>query len=484
MQRIAYARVSKREQALNSHALEQQIDRLKSFGVDEIFVDVESAYKPRYRPQLERVLELVRARAVEEVVITRLDRLSRKGVQSFTIFEDFLQAGVALRALDEPCDLTTAAGKMTAGLLVVVAQHHSDQKAEAVRHGWKHLRNRRVAMNPPFGYIKKNNKHQLDHRPFLCLLSTREERSKAAIAREIIETFFDRKTLRLTLRFINERYGIQIFAHTQNGQQRKGRVARDLFRFSPVGLSNWLTNPVLQGHLSYLRGREYQGRHEIIYDVHPDQKLITAEEARQIEEILSQNRLVRGYGSTALKYPLSGLVFCGECRGACYSTSGRKNYKHPERGYNYYFQCKNWRSRGCSQKTTIRMEGAEEEVIAALTQRAATIHQLANSSSETVEPAELRQLREQLAQLDGIPGFNPAIENAKQDLRSQINRYQLQQQVASHEQEENQGLLLGVFGDSDYWKTLSDSDKREIYRALVKRVVVKEGKVERVELKV
>jgi len=39
-------------------------------------------------------------------------------------------------------------------------------------------------------------------------------------------------------------------------------------------------------------------------------------------------------------------------------------------------------------------------------------------------------------------------------------------------------------GDRSYWKTLLDEEKRELYRALVDRVVVKDGQVERVELKV
>jgi site-specific DNA recombinase len=37
-----YARVSSREQAENSHALEQQIARLKAAGATEIYFDVES----------------------------------------------------------------------------------------------------------------------------------------------------------------------------------------------------------------------------------------------------------------------------------------------------------------------------------------------------------------------------------------------------------------------------------------------------------
>lgn len=485
MKRIAYARVSSREQSINSHALEQQIARLQAEAVDEIFVDVESAFKGRHRPQLEKVMELVRSRTIGEVVVTRLDRLSRRGVQSFLIFEDFLNAEVVLRVLDEMVDLSTAAGRMTAGVLVVVAQHHSDQKAESVRHGWNHLRNRRVAMNPPFGYTKVEDRHELDHVPFLCLLENHEERSKAMIARQIIETFLERKTLRLTMRAINECYGIQTFAHNNEpGKGKGGKVARDLFRFSPGGLSNWLKNPVLQGHLRYLResGESKHGRQEIHYNTHPDQRLITDEEGRQIEAILAHNSRVKGYGSTAPKYPCSGLVFCGECRAAHYSMKASKGKNQP--GSNYYFQCRNWRPRACGQKTLVRMEKVELAIIEALTARAEVVSQITDSPPEQQEPLKLKELRQQLAQLEVIPGQNPAIEQAKRELRTQIDAFQFQQNQQSAVHGESRELLIQTFSDSSYWKTLLDGEKRQVFHALVEKVVIRDGGIEQVVLKV
>ena len=79
---------------------------------------------------------------------------------------------------------------------------------------------------------------------------------------------------------------------------------------------------------------------------------------------LSDNRQRRGYGSTALKYPLPGLVICAECRSTCYSQPAVMNYSRAKRlgipkVYHHYFQYKNWRvgwrpsrrHRSYSQKT-------------------------------------------------------------------------------------------------------------------------------------
>jgi site-specific DNA recombinase len=488
MRILGYARVSSREQAENSHALEQQIERLRAAGANEILADVESGSR-NDRIFFNRIVELVKTRAVDEVIVTRLDRLTRSLPTLRKVLNDFDKFGVSLKALDDSINTSTAAGKFHLNILGALAEMEVDRLSERVQHGWAHLRDRKVAMNPPFGYIKVNDRHQLDHSPFLCLLNGQVERSKAEIAREIVEAYLEKQTLRMALRVINERYGIQTFANRdQQGQKKGGRVARDMFRFSPGGLRNWLTNPVLQGHTCYLRRRNGQQRDrsqwDIWHDTHPDQRLISDEEAQQIDSILKHNRVVRGYGSTALKYPLSGLVFCGECRSACYSTYGRKNYKHPERGHNYYYQCKNWRLRSCSQKSAVRMEIAEQAVIEALTKRAATVADLAELPTDPQEPLELKELRNQLAQLEAIPGHNPAIEIARLELRQQIENFQHRVEQQSTVDETKRQLLLQIFGDQLYWKTLLDEEKRDVYRALVDRIVIKNGQVERVELKV
>lgn len=455
-------------------------------------------------------MDLVRAKEIDEVVVTRLDRLTRSLLTLRKALDVFRENDVNLRALDDSIDLSTAAGKFHLNMLGALAEMEVDRLSERVKHGWAHLRDRKVAMNAPFGYMKVDDRHKLDHIPFLCLLSSRPEDpalwgtselwdhkkspiwdeailpavvglSKAAIAREIVETFFQQRTLRLTLRTINERYGIQVFAHNNEpGKGKGGRVSRGMFRFSHVGLGSWLTNPVLQGHLSYLRGGSYKGRAEVHYNTHSDQRIVTDEEVKEIEAILSHNRQVRGYGSTALKYPLSGLIFCAECRSSCYSVKGSRGKYQP--GYNYYFQCKNWRTRACSQKTLVEMGKTEKAVINALLERTEAINSLANLPPENVEHPELKALRLELAFYESAPGHRA--EAIKTELRQQIQLFQQNLQHQDLRQSENRDLLLQVFSDRTYWTTLLDDEKRQIYRALVEKVVVRNGEIEQIVLKV
>lgn len=487
---VGYARVSSREQAENTHALEQQIERLKVADATEVLWDVESGSRDS-RANFDKLIDLVESGLIDEVVVTRLDRLTRSLPTLRRVLDQFQEAGIGFRALDDNIDLNTAAGKFQLNVLGALSEMEVDRLSERVRHGWAHLRSRKVAMNPPFGYCKVEDQHQLDHHPFLCRLTDQAELSKAAIAREIVDAFLQQKTLRLCLRTINERYGIQTFAYKQGFHQLRGRIARDLFRFSPAGLRNWLTNPVLQGHLCYRRvknGRRLpRDQWEIYRDTHPDQRLISDEEATQIEAILAHNKQVRGYGTTAQKYPLSGLVYCAECRSACYSMTGQNNYHRAKRlgipiERNYYFQCKNWRLRACGQKKTIRMEKAEAAVVKALVQRAEKLAVIADNPLEQVETPELRALREELAYYEKAPGDRA--KGIVEDLRAQIQQLQAQQSQQVENWSENRELLCEIFSDTGYWDSLSDAEKREIYRAFVVSVWVKEGQVERVELRV
>jgi hypothetical protein len=231
--------------------------------------------------------------------------------------------------------------------------------------------------------------------------------------------------------------------------------------------------------LAYLRERQPQ----IVYNTHPDQRLLTEEEFRKIQEILDHNRSVRGWGFRALKYPLSGLIFCAECGGSCYSlTAGPRGKNRKKRDY-YYFQCKNYRMNACSAKKSIRMDAVEQVVVAHLLQKAKKVAELAATPTQPIEPPELQQLQSQLAGLEQL-GHNPAIESAKNELRSQIDNLLVKTAVYNSFSQEKQELLLLTFSDPMYWFTLLDDEKRQIYRALIEKVIVREGEVEKVISKV
>ena len=112
----AYARVSSREQAINTHALEQQIERLKAAGATVIICDVQKGKKDD-RPGLLHIMKLVREKKVPEVLSTRIDRLGRSIISIRKNVAVFQQTGVNLRVLDQLIDLKTAQGIFMINLL-------------------------------------------------------------------------------------------------------------------------------------------------------------------------------------------------------------------------------------------------------------------------------------------------------------------------------------------------------------------------------
>jgi hypothetical protein len=139
--------------------------------------------------------------------------------------------------------------------------------------------------------------------------------------------------------------------------------------------------------------------------------------------------------------------------------------------------------RACTAKKSIRMDVAEQAVIARLIQKAEEITDLASTLPPAAEPPELIELRSQLAGLEAL-GHNPAIETAKAGLQAQIQALVVKSQQQEVVDASLREMLLSTFKDPFYWRSLSDAEKRQIYRDLLERVMVKEGVVEKVLLKI
>ncbi len=92
---VGYARVSSLEQADNTDALKQQINRLKDAGATQIVQDVESGRKDD-RVNLAALMERVQRGDVSEIIITRLDRISRSLPHMRKILDILKENGVNL----------------------------------------------------------------------------------------------------------------------------------------------------------------------------------------------------------------------------------------------------------------------------------------------------------------------------------------------------------------------------------------------------
>ncbi|MEH1931548.1 recombinase family protein, partial [Nostoc sp.] len=136
---IGYARVSSREQAEDTNALEQQISRLDDAGAKHILSDVEKGKKDD-RPQYQELMRLVEAGKVKTVFITRIDRITRSLPTLRKIVDVFQKYDVNLVILDQKLDLSTPQGKLMLNMLGVLAEWEVDLLSERIKRGKEHQR--------------------------------------------------------------------------------------------------------------------------------------------------------------------------------------------------------------------------------------------------------------------------------------------------------------------------------------------------------
>lgn len=495
---LGYDRVSTSEQAYQQ-ALVRHAARLSAAGATRIYADIASRTIDD-RSGLMQLMADIRSGCVKKVLVVRIDRLTSSPGLFELITSELKKYRVILEFLDEDIDLHSVDGEFLAGLKVLLARREVRMGGLRVNSSREPDRQKnRANFCAPWGYKYNQGRYELDHTPYLCLLEERPldnevspGRTKAELGRDVVELFFQGKTLSATLKLIHQKYGIQKFA--------KPTISNDfyvfegslefkslewkragIFRWSRDGIGKYLKNPVLCGHTVYGaykdKLRQSESKWDIRHNTHTNARLLTDAEKREIESMLATNQSLGGWG-VAATLPLTGLLFCGECgrKLKCkgISESGRR-----------YYQCKNYMERACTARHTIRMDKAESALAEVLIERAAAITQYASTPPEYVEPPELQQLRSQLAGLEAL-GHNPAFETAKNDLRSQIAALVERSKTKNVVDVELQQLLTDSFSDPEYWNwdKLTSDHKRQIYRDLVRRVVVRDGQVVSVELKV
>lgn len=125
---VAYARVSTLEQANEGISLEAQQKRLKAHCVAKgwelvkVVVDAGASAKNLNRDGAREILDLVRRRACDVVVVVKLDRMFRNAMDALNTTNEFRRFGVDFASLSEDFDTSTAAGKMFFSLIATFAE--------------------------------------------------------------------------------------------------------------------------------------------------------------------------------------------------------------------------------------------------------------------------------------------------------------------------------------------------------------------------
>lgn len=321
-----YIRVSGEEQKIHGLSLEAQQERLEKYAKENgwliigTYVDAAKTARKRMhkRTRFMEMLEDVKQDKIDIILFCRLDRWFRNVSDYYKIQEVLESHGCGWKTIDEEYDTTTANGRLYINVKLSIAQNESDICGERidvvfdskVSHGTV------VSGSCPFGY-SVNSEKRLDISP-----------AEAAIVQDAFSHYESTITLRGTIRYIRETFGVNWCYAT---------FSRMLKEELYIGIYN--------------RGGRYN----------PDfcPAIIKKEQFDHVQELLKRNAR---YASSGNIYIFTSLLVCDEC-------------KHKLIGYNskeyIYYRCTQHLHRGrCTHNHSIResfiekwlFEHLEEEI--------------------------------------------------------------------------------------------------------------------------
>ena len=130
-----YARVSTHDQQTLPLQLKQMraYAKKRKWTIAHEVKEVGSGAK--HRPAREELLKAIRRRAVDVLIVWRLDRWGRSLADLIVSLQELTELGVGFISLNEALDLTTPSGRAMAGMLSVFAEFERDIIRERVKAG-------------------------------------------------------------------------------------------------------------------------------------------------------------------------------------------------------------------------------------------------------------------------------------------------------------------------------------------------------------
>jgi len=257
------------------------------------------------RPGLVRLLNNIRAKRIDVIVVYKVDRLTRSLADFAKIVEVFDAHGVSFVAVTQQFNTTTSMGRLTLNVLLSFAQFEREIAGERIRDKIKASRQKGMWMggSVPLGYEVKERALVIND-------------IEAAKVRMIFRRYLELGSVRPLAHELNNN-GIRSHRRlTQSGKMIGGH------RISRGNLYLMLQNPVYIGMVVH-KGSKHSGLH---------QPIIEQDVWERVQAQIAENRVRhRDQSDARVPSPLAGLVFD--------STGERLTPTHARRAslrYRYY----------------------------------------------------------------------------------------------------------------------------------------------------
>jgi putative DNA-invertase from lambdoid prophage Rac len=144
-----YARVSTHDQ----QTLPMQLSTMRNYVRRRdwiVALEIEDiASGAKQRSAREQILIAARRREIDAIIVWRLDRWSRSLTDVVLTLKELHDLNIGFVSLNEALDLTTPAGKATAGMLAVFAEFERDIIRERVKAGIDEARRKGIRLGRP-----------------------------------------------------------------------------------------------------------------------------------------------------------------------------------------------------------------------------------------------------------------------------------------------------------------------------------------------
>ena len=322
-----YIRVSTEEQAKEGFSIRAQEEKLRAYAkikewhVYDVYMDEGISGKNiTERPEINRLIADVEKGVVNNVLVFKIDRLTRSIVDLMSLVELFNRHDCGFNSLCESIDTQTATGRMFIKIIGIFAEFERENISERTRLGFERKVKEGYTLctqKASYGYDRQSGEK----------IQTINER-EAIIVKEIFDMF------------VNKHMTYIDIAKNLNS---RAIPSKENSIWHTLTVKNVLTNCNCIGNVRYSikddkRNFETKGVHEPI---------ISEELYNQTQELI-KNISRKAYK----KYPkqdsyFAGIVFCGACGG---KMLARGDYKRYENGIlsPISYRCENRRHKTCT----------------------------------------------------------------------------------------------------------------------------------------
>ncbi len=301
-----YTRVSTDNQAeVEFNSCEAQEEKIRAFIKSQENMEVYKVYSDAgftganlNRPALNELLEDIKQRKIDVVIVYKIDRLTRSPKDFYYLIEIFEKYNVDFISVTERFDTSTPSGRLLRNIMLTFAQFERELASERTKDKMLQRANKGMWNGGivPYGYKVENKKLVINE-------------DEVRIVRKIFESYITSGSV----------------AKVYNELKLSGVKDRNGIPFSKSRISYILRNVIYIGKVKYA-GKIYQGIH----------KPIISEDifglAQEIHK--KKKRVLRLYKN----YLLAGLIKCKECSSYMTPSYTNKRKQRKIKRY-YYYRC-------------------------------------------------------------------------------------------------------------------------------------------------